>query len=59
MVDGMLRRTAGKSVRYAGEMLVPEPLDAFWRHLAFRTASGNSQCQILFPLEPASVSVLS
>ena len=28
MVDGMLWRTAGKSARYAGEQVVPEPLDA-------------------------------
>ena len=28
MVDDMLRRAAGKSVRYAGELVVPEPLDA-------------------------------
>ena len=26
MVNGMLRRTAGKSVHYAGELVVPEPL---------------------------------
>ena len=30
VVDGMLRRTAGKSVRYAGELVVPEPLEAVW-----------------------------
>ena len=30
VIDGMLRRTAGKSVRYAGEQVVPEPLDAVW-----------------------------
>ena len=28
VVDGMLWRTAGKSARYAGELVVPEPLDA-------------------------------
>ena len=28
MVDGMICRTAGKSARYAGELVVPEPLDA-------------------------------
>ena len=33
VVDGMLWRTAGKSVRYAGELVVPEPLDAVRRHL--------------------------
>ena len=27
-MDGMLRRTAGKSARYAGELVVPEPPDA-------------------------------
>ena len=27
MVDGMLRQFARKSVRYAGELVVPEPLD--------------------------------
>ena len=35
MVDGMLWRTAGKSARYAGELVVPEPLDAVRRHLLF------------------------
>ena len=35
VVDGMLCRTAGKSARYAGELVVPEPLDAVWRHLPF------------------------
>ena len=33
MVDGMVRRTAGKSARYAGELAVPEPLDEVRRHL--------------------------
>ena len=33
MVDGMLRRTAGKLVRHAGELVVQEPLDAVGRHL--------------------------
>ena len=28
VVDGMLRRIAGKSVRYAVELVVPEPIDA-------------------------------
>ena len=28
VVDGMLWRTAGKSARYAGELVVPEPLEA-------------------------------
>ena len=35
VVDGMLWRTAGESARYAGELVVPEPLDAVWRHLPF------------------------
>ena len=35
MVDGMLRRTAGKSVRYASELVLPETLDAVRRHLPF------------------------
>ena len=30
---GIQRRTAGKSVRYAGELVVPEPLDAVRRNL--------------------------
>ena len=33
--DGMLWRIAGKSVHYASELVVPEPLDAVWRHLTF------------------------
>ena len=43
MVDGMLWRTAGKSARYAGELVVPEPLDAVRRHRHLKTSSGNSQ----------------
>ena len=35
VVDGMLWRTAGKSARYAVELVVPEPLDAVRRHLPF------------------------
>ena len=35
MVDGMLWQSAGKSARYAGELVVPEPLDAVRRHLPF------------------------
>ena len=35
MVDGMLMRTAGKSVRCAGELVVSESLDAVQRHLPF------------------------
>ena len=35
VVDGMLWRTSGKSARYAGELVVPEPLDAVRRHLPF------------------------
>ena len=33
VVDGMLWRTTWKSVRYAGELIAPEPLDAVRRHL--------------------------
>ena len=35
VVDDMLWRTAGKSIRYAGELVVPEPLDAVRRHQPF------------------------
>ena len=35
MVDGIPWQTAGKSARYAGELIVPEPLDAVRRHLLF------------------------
>ena len=35
MADGMLWRTVGKSARYAGELVVPEPLDAVHQHLPF------------------------
>ena len=35
VIDGMLWRTAGKSARYAAELVVPEPLDAVRRHLPF------------------------
>ena len=40
MVDGMLRRTAWKSGRYAGELVVPEHLDAVRRHLPFQDSQG-------------------
>ena len=33
VVDGLLWRTAGKSVRYAGELVVSEPPDTVRRHL--------------------------
>ena len=33
VVDSILWRTAGKSARYAGELVVPGPLDAVQRHL--------------------------
>ena len=36
VVDGMLWRTAGKSARNAGEMVVAELLDAVRRHLPFQ-----------------------
>ena len=39
--------------------VVSEPLDAVRRHLPFKTACGNTQRWILFPLEPAPVSVLN
>ena len=35
VVDSMLRRTADKSARYVGELVVPEPLDAVRRHMLF------------------------
>ena len=56
VVDGMLLRTAGKSIRYAGEVIVPEPLDAVRRYCHLKTASGNSQRRIERPLELAPVS---
>ena len=57
VVDGMLWRTAEKSVRYAGKLVVPEPLE-FGDICHSKTASGNSQRLILCPLEPATVSVI-
>ena len=53
MVDSMLRRTASKSVRYAGEMVVPESLDAVRRNLPFQDSQWPFSA-----LEPAPVSVL-
>ena len=35
VVDGMLRRTAGKSFCYADQLVFPEPIDAIRRHLPF------------------------
>ena len=58
MVDSMLWRTAGKSARYAGKLAVPSLLMQFGDICHFKTASVNSQCLILFPLEPEPVSVL-
>ena len=57
MVDGTLRGTAGKSIRYAGEQIVPEPLDAVRQHLPFQDSQGDSLLRILCLLEPVPVSV--
>ena len=35
VIDGILRRSTGKSVRYAGDVVAPDPLDAVRRHLPF------------------------
>ena len=35
VVDGMLRRTAGNSVGYVCQLVVPESLDAVRRRLPF------------------------
>ena len=35
VVDGMLARTAGKSVRHTGELVATESLDAVRRHQPF------------------------
>ena len=43
VVDDMLWRIAGKSVRYAGELVVPEPLSGVRRHQPSYDISGNSQ----------------
>ena len=45
VVDGMLRRTAGKSVRHAGELAVHKPLDTARRYLQFH----DSQWQFSLP----------
>ena len=58
MVDGMLRRAAGKSARYSGKLVVHEPLMQFGDICHFMTASGDSQRRILHPLDPAPVSIL-
>ena len=46
-VDGMLRRTAGKSVHYSGEVVVLSLLMQFGDICHHRIASGNSKRQIL------------
>ena len=53
VVDGMLWRTAGKSARYAVELIVM----LFGDICHFKTASGNSQRRILCSLETAPVIV--
>ena len=42
VVDGMLWRTAGKSVRYAGELVVTSILMQLDNICHFKRASGNS-----------------
>ena len=49
MVDGMVWRTAGKSARYAGELVVPSLLMQFGDICHFKTASLYS-CRKMFPL---------
>ena len=58
MVDGMLRRYAGKSARYAGELIVPEPLDAVRRHLPYEDSQWQFSALTFVPVGEAPVSVL-
>ena len=50
VVDGMLRRNAWKSVRYAGELVVPEPVDAFRRRLSFKDSQWQFSAPKLTPV---------
>ena len=54
VVDGMLRRTAGKSVRYAGELVVPEPLDAVRRYLPFQDCQWQFSVPNFVPIAACS-----
>ena len=54
VVDGMLRRTAGKSVRYVGELVVPEPLDAVRGHLPFKNCQWQFAASNFAPLGAVS-----
>ena len=55
MVDGMLRRTAGKSVHYAVELVILDLFMEFGEFCHYSTASGNYQRRHLCPLEPPSL----
>ena len=54
VVDGMLWRPAGKSARYAGELVVPEPLDAVQRHLPFQENQWQFSAQNFVPVGAGS-----
>ena len=58
VVDGMQRRTSVKSVRYAGELVVHEPLMQFGDICHYKSVSSNYQRRILRPLVSAPVSGL-
>ena len=53
----MLSQTAGESVCYAGELLVPEPLDAVRRHLPFYDSQWQFSAPNFAPIGPAPISV--
>ena len=45
VVDGMQWRAAGKSARYSGELVAPEPLRAVRRHLPFSDSQWQFSAQ--------------
>ena len=54
MVDGMPWRTAVKSARYAGELVVPEPIDAVRRHLPYQDSQWQFSAQNIVPVGAGS-----
>ena len=55
VVDGMIWRTAWKSARYAGEVVVPASLDAVRRHLPLRDSQWQFSAPSFLPVGAGSI----